>query len=89
MVANALRSFVRVSSLFAVTLLFAGCGGGEQTTGSAPELTPAAQKANDAYVNQYAKESMKDKSKEKPGSSKAAAGAAPGPGGAAPGPGGN
>lgn len=89
MVANVLRSFVRVSSLFAVTLLFAGCGGGDQKTGSAPELSPAAQKANDAYVNQYAKEGMKDKSKEKPASSKAGGGVAPGPGGAAPGPGGN
>jgi len=81
MVANALRSLVRVSCLFAATLLFAGCGGGDQKTGAAPELSPAAQKANDAYVNQYAKENMKDKSKEKPGSSKGAAGVAPGPGG--------
>jgi hypothetical protein len=57
-----------------------GCGGGDQTTGDAPPQSPAAQKANDAYVNQFAKEAMKNKSKEKPASSKPAAGVAPGPG---------
>jgi hypothetical protein len=69
-----------VGTFFAFTLLLTGCGGGEQTTGDAPALSPEATKANDAYVNQYAKEAMKDKSKEKPASSKATPGAAPGPG---------
>lgn len=65
----------------AFAFLSTGCGGGEQNTGDAPPLSAEATKANDAYVNQFAKEAMKDKSKEKPASNKAAAGVAPGPGG--------
>lgn len=80
MVANILRGLASATGVFVVTMLLSGCGGGEQTTGAAPALSPEAQKANDAYVNQIAKGAMQDKSKEKPASSKAAAGVAPGPG---------
>jgi len=69
-----------VGTFFAFALLLTGCGGGEQTTGQAPPLSPEATKANDAYVNQFAKEAMQDKSKVKPASSKGSAGVAPGPG---------
>lgn len=80
MFASVTRRLFSVGMFFAFTLLLTGCGGGEQTTGEAPALSPEATKANDAYVNQFAKEAMQDKSKEKPASSKGAAGVAPGPG---------
>lgn len=75
------RSSGLVSALFVSSLLLMGCGGGDEKTGEAPPLSPAAQKANDAYVNQIAKDAMKNKSKEKPATNKAAPGVAPGPGG--------
>lgn len=80
MFASVARPFFALGSFVAFSLLLTGCGGGEQTTGEAPVLTPEAKKANDAYVNQFAKEAMQDKTKEKPASSKGAAGVAPGPG---------
>jgi outer membrane murein-binding lipoprotein Lpp len=80
MFATVTRSSVFVSALFVSSLLLTGCGGDEKT-GEAPPLSPAAQKANDAYVNQIAKDAMKNKSKEKPATNKAAPGVAPGPGG--------
>lgn len=60
---------MRVSSTFkgliafSATLAFVGCGGSaDNTTGDAPDLSPAAQAANDAYVNSAGKEFMTDKS---------------------------
>lgn len=71
-------AFVRTLSVLAVSFAVVGCGGGEATSGQAPEQSAAAKKANDAYVNQIAKDAMKGKTNEKPGAaSKAAPGAAP------------
>jgi len=73
-----LVSFVRTLSVLAVSSAIIGCGGSESSTGQAPEQSAAAKKANDAYVNQIAKDAMKGKTNEKPGAaSKAAPGAAP------------
>lgn len=74
-----LVSLVRAFSVLAVSLAVVGCGGGaDNATGQAPEQSAAAKKANDAYVNQIAKDAMKGKTNEKPGSAtKAAPGAAP------------
>ena len=51
-------------SVAVLTFAFVGCGGGsDSATGDAPEMSPAAKAANDAYVNSAGKEFMTDKSK--------------------------
>lgn len=74
---SCVRTFV---ALF-VSAALVGCGGGSGgTSGDAPKQSDAAQKANDAYVNQIAKDAMKSKTNEKPGAAsapKAGTGVAP------------
>lgn len=73
-------SFARTFVAFSVSAMLVGCGGGGNTTGDAPKQSDAAKKANDAYVNQIAKDAMKSKTSEKPGAGsapKASSGVAP------------
>jgi hypothetical protein len=53
-------------SVFPLSILvlgMAGCGGSDNSTSDAPQQSPAAQAANDAYVKSAGKDFMTGKSK--------------------------